>query len=87
MDTIFRNSENGKISYTHRTWDNLSDKTNIKRSDKWCALSDISLYYTWKNIKMSHRNYKFNISSPTCNDKFELPDESYSVSNVQDYFD
>ena len=51
------------------------------------ALSDISLYYTWKNIKMSHRNYKFNISSPTCNDKFELPDESYSVSNVQDYFE
>ena len=45
------------------------------------------LYYTCKNIKSSYNNNKFKISAPTLNDKFELPDGSYSVSNIQDYFE
>ena len=49
------------------------------------ALSNLSIYYTWKNIK-KHNN-KFKMSVPTWNDKFELPDGSYSVSNIQDYFE
>ena len=40
-----------------------------------------------KNIKSSYNNNKFKLSAPTWNDKFELPDDSYSVSNIQDYFE
>ena len=50
-------------------------------------LSNISIYYTWKNIKSSYNNNEFKISAPTRNDKFELPDRSYSVSNIPDYFE
>ena len=51
------------------------------------ALSNLSIYYTWKNINSSYNNNKFKISAPTWNDKFELPDGSYSVSDIQDYFE
>ena len=51
------------------------------------ALLNLSIYYTWKNIKNSYNNNKFKISAPTWNDKFELPDGSYSVSDIQDYFE
>ena len=50
-------------------------------------LSNLSIYYTWKNIKSWYNNNKFKISAPTWNDKFELPDGSYSVSDIQDYFE
>ena len=50
MDTIFRNSKNSKTSDSHRLLLNLSDKINLKRSDKYVALSNLSIYYTWKNI-------------------------------------
>ena len=50
-------------------------------------LSNLSIYYTWKNIRTSYNNNKLKISPPTCNDKFELPDGSYSVSDIQDYFE
>ena len=49
------------------------------------ALSNLSIYYTWKNVKSLYNN-KFKISTPTWNDKFELLDGSYSVSDIQDYF-
>ena len=51
MNTIFINSENSKTSDTHRLLFNLSDKIKLKRSDKYVALSNLSIYYTWKNIK------------------------------------
>ena len=54
--------------------------------EKDTALSNLSMYYTWKNIKSSYNNNKFKISAPTWNDEFELPDGSYSVSDIQDYF-
>ena len=54
MDTIFINSENSKTSEPHRLLLNLSDKTNLKRSDKYVALSNLSIYYTWKYIKKGH---------------------------------
>ena len=56
-------------------------------SYKYVALSNRTIYYTWKNIKKSYKNNKFKISAPSCNEKFELPDESYSLSNIQDYFE
>ena len=81
------NSENSKTSAPHRLLLNLSDKINLKRSDKYVALSNLSIYNTWKNIKKSYKNNKFKISAPTWNEEFELPDGSYSVSDIQDYFE
>ena len=59
MDTIFMNSENSKTSDLLRLLLNLPDKTNLKRSDKYFALSSFSIYYTWKNIKKSYKNNEF----------------------------
>ena len=53
MDTIFMNSENSKTSDPHRLFLSLTDKINLTRSDKYVALSNLSIYYTWKNIKKS----------------------------------
>ena len=79
MDTIFTNSENRKTSDPHRLLLNLPDKINLKRSDKYVALSNLRIFYTWKNIKKPYKNNKLKISAPTWNEKFELPDGSYSV--------
>ena len=51
------------------------------------ALANLSIYYTWKNIKSAYHNNKSKISAPTWNDEFHLPDWSYSTSNIQDYFE
>ena len=51
------------------------------------ALANLSIYYTWKNIKSEYNNNKFKISAPTWNDEFNLADGSYSVSDIQDYFE
>ena len=83
MDTIFMNSENSKTSDPLRLLLNLLDKINLKRSDKYVALSNLSIYYTWKNITKSCKNDKFKISALTWNGEFELPDGSYSVSDIQ----
>ena len=64
MDTIFVNSENSKTSGPHRLLLSLSDKLSLKRSDKYIALSNLSIYYTWKNIKKSDKNNKFKTSAP-----------------------
>ena len=80
MNTIFMNSKNIKTSDPHRLLLNLSEKINLKRSDKYIALSNLSIYYTWKIIKKSYKNDKFKVSAPTCNEEFEFPDGSYSVS-------
>ena len=66
---------------------NLTDKRNLKRSDKYVALSNLSIYYSWEIIKKSYKKNKFKISAPTSNEEFELPDGSYSVSDIQDYFE
>ena len=87
MDTIFMNSENSKTSDPHRLLLNLTDKINLKRSDKYVALSNLSIYYTWKNIKKSYKNNKFKISAPTWNEEFGLPDGSYFISDIQGYFE
>ena len=81
------NSRNSKTPDPHRLILNLSDKINLKRSDKWVALPSLSIYYTWKNIKKSYRNNKFEISAPTWNEEFDLVDGSYSVSDMHNYFE
>ena len=87
MNTIFINSENSKTLKPHVLILKLTNKLDLRMGEKIMALSNLSIYYTWKNIKSSYNNNKFKISAPTWNDKFELPDELYSVSNMEDYFD
>ena len=65
MDTKFMNSRNSKTSDRHRLLLNLTNKIKSKRSDKYVALSNLSVYYTWKNIKKSYKNNKFKILAPT----------------------
>ena len=86
MDTIFMNSKNIKISDPHRVLLDLTDKIESRRKDKYIALLSLSINYICKNIKKSYKNNKFKISAPTCNEEFELPDGSYSISDVKDYF-
>ena len=80
------NSENSKTSEYHVLVLKLTDKLDLRRGQKTVALSNLSIYYTWKNIKSSYNNNRFKISAPTWNEKFELPD-GYSVSDIQDYFE
>ena len=65
----------------------LTDKINLKINDKYVALSSLSNYHTWNNIKKPYKNNKLKISAPTWNEAFELPDGSYSVSDIRDYFE
>ena len=81
------NSENSKTSEHHVLVLKLTDKLDLRRGQKTVALSNLSIYYTWKNVKSSCNNNKFKISAPTWSEEFELPDESYSVSDIQDYFE
>ena len=87
MDTIFINSENSRTLKPHILTLKLVNKLDLRFGEKVIALSNLSIYYTWKNIKSSYNNNKFKISAPTWNDEFELPDGSYSVSDIQDYFE
>ena len=84
MDTIFMNSENSRTSEYHVL--KLTDKLDLRRCQKSIALSNLSIYYSWKNTKGSYNNNKFKISTPTWSDQFELPDGSY-LSDIQDYFE
>ena len=81
------NSENSKTTDPDRLLLSLSYKINLKRSNKYVALSNFSIYYIWKNIKMSNKNNKFKTSAPARSEAFELPDGSYSVSDTKNYFE
>ena len=87
MDTIFMNSENSKTSEHYVFVLKLTDKLDLRRGQKTVDLSNFSIYYTWKNVKSSYNNNKFKKSAPTWSEEFELPDASYSVSDIQDYLE
>ena len=78
------NSENSKTSKPHVLILKRTNKLDIRIGEKVIALSNLSIYYTWKNINLTI-NLKY--LHQTWNDKFELPDRSYSVSDIQDYFE
>ena len=86
LNKISKGKLNQKIKILNRRL-NLLDKINLKRSQEYVTLSNLSFYYTWKNIEKSYKNNKFKISAQTWNEKFELPDGSYSVLDIQDYFE
>ena len=81
------NSENSKTSEYYILVLKLADKLHLRRGQKSVALSNLSIYYTWKNIKSSYNNNKLKISAPTWSDEFKLPDGLYSVSHIQDYLE
>ena len=81
------NSENSRTSEYHVLLLNVTDKLDLRKGKESVALSNLSIYYAWKNIKSSYNNNKFRISAPTWIHKFELPDGSYSISDIQDYFE
>ena len=86
MDTIFMNSENSRTPEPHILKLKLTDTLDLRLDKEVIALSDVSLYYAWNNIKSSYNNNKFKMSSPTWNEEFTLPYGSYSVPDIQDYF-
>ena len=81
------NSESSKTSKLHVLLLKLTDKLDLRLDKKVVAISNLSIYYTWKNIKDTYKNNKFKISAPTWNEEFKLLDGSYSVSDIQDYFE
>ena len=87
MKTIFMNTENSKTNEPHRFRLDLTDKLNLKNPNKNIVLVNLSIYYTWKNIKTEYNNNKFKISAPTWNETFDLPEGSYIIADIQDYFE
>ena len=82
MDTIFMNSENSKTSKPHVLKLQLTNKLDLRLGEKVIALSNLSIYYTWKNIKTSYSNNKFKISAPTWNGEFELDCILYQIFKI-----
>ena len=62
-------------------------KLNLKNPNKNMTLANLSIYYAWKNIKPEYKNNRFKISASTWKDTFDLPDGSYSICDIQDYFE
>ena len=87
METIFMNTENSGTNEPHRFKLDLADKLNLKNPSKNMGLANLSIYYTWTNIKSEYNKNKFKISAPTGNDTFDFPDGSYSIDGIQDYFE
>ena len=87
MEPIFMNTLNSKTNEPDKFLYQLTDKLNLKNPNKNMVLANSSIYYTWKNIKFGYNNNKSKISTPIWNDAFDLHDGSYSVSDIQDYFE
>ena len=84
MEKIFMNKENRKTNELHRLVLNMSQRLDLRSSNKYVSPHNLSFYYKWKNISQEHKN-KLKIIALTWIDKFELPGKSYSVSDIQDY--
>ena len=87
METFFTNSRNSKTNEPNRFKYDLIDKLDLKNPNKNMALANLSIYYTWKNVKSTYNNNNFKILAPTWNETFDLPDGSYNISEIQDYIE
>ena len=87
MDAMFMDSKNSQPSKSHSLIIKFTDKLDLSGGENRIALSNLSIYYTWKNIKSSYKNSEFKKTAPKWNDKFELSNGSYSLSDIQDYFE
>ena len=75
METIFMNMENSKTNDSHKFIFNLSQRLDLRSSDKHVTLKNLSIYYTWKNIVKQYKKNKLEI----------IIKWFYSVSDIQDY--
>ena len=81
------NTENSKTNEPNRFRYNFTNKIILKNLNTNIALANLSIYYTWKNIKSEYKNSKFKMHVPTWNENFILPDGSYLISGIQDFFE
>ena len=87
METFFMNTKNSKTNKPNRFKYDLIDKLDLKNPNKNMALGNLSIYYTWKNVKSTYNNNKFKISALIWNETFDLPDRLYNISEIQDYIE
>ena len=87
METFFMNTKNSKTNEQNRFKYDLINKLDLKNPSKNMALGNLSIYYTWKNVKSTYNNNKFKISAPTWKETFGLPDGLYNISEIQDYIE
>ena len=85
METIFMNTGNIKTDEPHKFVLNLSQRLDLRNSNKHVALQNLSIYYTLENIRKQYKNNRLKIIAPAWNDESELPDGSYSVSDILNY--
>ena len=81
------NSKNSQTNEPYKFKYDLIDKLDLRNPNKNMALANLSIYYTWKNVKSTYSNNKFKISAPTRNETFGLPDGSYNISEIRDYIE
>ena len=81
------NSKNSKTNESYKFKYDLIDKLDLKNPNKNMALANLSIDYTWKNVKSIYNNNKFKISAPTSNETFDLPDGLYDILEIQDYIE
>ena len=81
------NTKNSETNEPNRFKYDLIDKLDLKNPNKNMVLGNLSIYYTWKNVKSTYNNNTFKISTPTWNETFDLPDGSYNISEIQDYIE
>ena len=81
------NTANSKAKHSNKFVYNFTDKLNLKNPNKNIELANLSIYYTWKNVKSDYNNNKFKIPAPTLSDTFDVPDGCYSIAALQNYFE
>ena len=87
METIFINTGNSKTNEQLKFALSLSQRLDLRSLNKHVSLQNLFIYYTWKIIKQLYKNNKLKIIAPSWNDEFELPDGSYSVSDIQNHIE
>ena len=85
METMFMNTESSKTNEPHKFFLSLSQRLGLRSSNKHGDLQNLSIYYTWKNIRKQYKNNKLKIIGPIWNDAFGLSDGFFSVSDIQDF--
>ena len=79
MNTISMSTENSKTNESHKFFLSFPQRLDLRSPDKYVTLQNLSIYYTWKNIRQQYKNNKLEIIAPTRNDEFELPDGSFET--------
>ena len=87
METVFMNTENNKTNEPKKFALNLSQRLDLRSSNKYVSRQNLPNHYTWKNIRKQYKNNKLKLITSTWNDEFELPDSSYSVSDIHGFIE